>query len=217
MPEAEGNEKGIVSEIADGLHSIEEKVETFLHPATSDNSPSSTEPRVDPNAGAPFDSLAPVEREAGGAALGEALSASTSAANLDLSSSDAPSSDAHSTDGQHSGTGETSSSASSESGDAPAVAASGEGDASAAAASSIADSASATVASTDATSSPSGANSPAESPVPLTFEQRVEQRFLQIEHYLLKLPAAIHAVLSAGSLEPEEFSKQVIARLFASE
>lgn len=55
---------------------------------------SSTEPRIDPNAGAPADSLAPVEREAGATAAGEsasgaqALATGTSAtAAIDLASS----------------------------------------------------------------------------------------------------------------------------------
>ena len=65
-------------------------------------------------------------------------------------------------------------------------------------------------ASNDAGISPSAASSPAES---LTFEQRVEQRFLQVESFLMKLPHSIAHAFSLGSAEPEELAKRAISHL----
>lgn len=45
MSEEQQNQStGIVGEIVEGLHNLEQKVETFLHPEASDNAPSSSEP-----------------------------------------------------------------------------------------------------------------------------------------------------------------------------
>jgi hypothetical protein len=87
------------------------------------------------------------------------------------------------------------------------------GVASAAGASSPVAAGSVTLASAHATSSPSDASSPAE---PLTFEQRVEERFLKLEHAIVQLPHAIHEALSEGSHEsPEAFASSVLKKLFA--
>jgi hypothetical protein len=53
-------------------------------------------------------------------------------------------------------------------------------------------------------------NSPAE----LTFEQRVEQRFIALEQALMRLPHSLHTVLSRGSTTAEEFAHNVLAHLF---
>jgi hypothetical protein len=63
-----------------------------------------------------------------------------------------------------------------------------------------------------ATTSPSAASSPAE---PKTFEQRVEERFLALEHALTELPHSIMATMQKGSLDAAEFGKAVIAHLFS--
>lgn len=62
--------------------------------------------------------------------------------------------------------------------------------------------------------SPTAASSPAE---PKTFEQRVEERFLQLEHALMGLPHSIHTVLSQGSTDAESFGKAVLAHLFGKQ
>lgn len=73
-----------------------------------------------------------------------------------------------------------------------------------------------------ATTAPSGAgelqtaaSTPAEVPQALTFEQMVEARFLKLEAAVMQLPASMHAVMSDGSKEPEDFAKAVMAHVFA--
>jgi len=63
-----------------------------------------------------------------------------------------------------------------------------------------------------ATTSPIVASSLAE---PKTFEQRVEERFLAVEHFITELPHSIHSVMTQGSMSAEEFGKAVLAHLFA--
>ncbi|WP_205191555.1 hypothetical protein [Burkholderia sp. LMG 13014] len=93
MSEQQDNQPtGVVGTVINELHQFEQKVEDLIHPG-ADAAPSSTEPQavavtvenkdslstaplatepaIDPNAGAPIGSLAPVEREAGEAATGE--------------------------------------------------------------------------------------------------------------------------------------------------
>jgi len=55
---------------------------------------------------------------------------------------------------------------------------------------------------------------PAAEEAPKTFEQRVEDRFLQLEQFLVALPHSIATVLARGSMETEEFAKQVVEHLF---
>lgn len=57
------------------------------------------------------------------------------------------------------------------------------------------------------TTLPSAENSDAE---PKTFEQRVEERFLKLEAAIMQLPASIHAVMSNGSMEAEDFGAAVV-------
>lgn len=61
--------------------------------------------------------------------------------------------------------------------------------------------------SNDAGMSPSAASSLAE------LEQRVEQRFLQVEAFLMKLLHSIAHAFSLGSAEPEELAKRAVAHL----
>lgn len=91
----------------------------------------------------------------------------------------------------------------------------GEGVAPAADASSTADSASATPVSIAATSSPSDASSRVDGTH--SFEQRVEDRFLQLEGFLMKLPHSIHHAMSQGSADAEEFVGRVVKHLFSKE
>lgn len=51
----------------------------------------------------------------------------------------------------------------------------------------------------------------------LTFEERVEKRFLEIEPFVMKLPHSIAHAISLGSAEPEELAKRALAHLFAKE
>lgn len=84
-------------------------------------------------------------------------------------------------------------------------------DASPAAGSSTAEPASAPAASADAGVSQTDESSHAE---PATFEERVEQRFLALEGYLMKLPHSLAHAFSQGSAEPEELASRVLAHLF---
>lgn len=86
--------------------------------------------------------------------------------------------------------------------------------ASAAAASSPVESASAIPASIDAGSSQAVVSSPAE---PLTFEQMVEQRFLVLEGYLVRLPHSIAYAFHQGSASAEEMAQRAIKHLFGGE
>ncbi|HXP66481.1 MAG TPA: hypothetical protein VN815_13480 [Steroidobacteraceae bacterium] len=52
-------------------------------------------------------------------------------------------------------------------------------------------------------------------PVELTFEERVEQRFLAIEKAIQELPHSIHSVLQQGSHDTESFAKSVLHHLFS--
>ena len=49
----------------------------------------------------------------------------------------------------------------------------------------------------------------------MTFEQRVEERFLAVEHFITELPHSIHSVMGQGSMSAEDFGKAVLAHLFA--
>jgi len=49
---------------------------------------------------------------------------------------------------------------------------------------------------------------------PKTFEERVEARFLALEHALMGLPHSIMHVMHQGSMEAEEFAQRVLAHLF---
>jgi len=68
-----------------------------------------------------------------------------------------------------------------------------------------------------ATTSPSAASSPAEPTRLLTFEERVEARFLTLEGYLAKLPHSIAHAFSLGSAEPEELATRALAHLFTAQ
>ncbi|UEP31607.1 hypothetical protein [Burkholderia sp. B21-007] len=83
-----------------------------------------------------------------------------------------------------------------------------------AAESSPVESVSATPVSTDAGSSQPVASSLAEA---LTFEQRVEQRFLQVEAFIVKLPYSIAHALHQGSGSVEELAQRAIAHLFGKD
>lgn len=154
----------------------------------------------------------PTAQEAGGAAAGESnvdggVAASAPTASLMSTASVAPTaeSDSSITDPKPTAT------------DAPAVAEPGEDVAPAADASSTADSASAMPASTGDISSPSGASSLADAVDARTFEERVEDRFLQLEGFLMRLPRSIHHAMSQGSADVEEFAGRVVAHLFSKE
>ncbi|WP_257834532.1 hypothetical protein [Burkholderia glumae] len=99
--------------------------------------------------------------------------------------------------------------------DAPAVAEPGEDAAPAADGSSTADSAFATPVSTGDISSPSDASSLVDDT--RSFEQRVEDRFLQLEGFLMRLPHSIHHAMSQGSADAEEFVGRVVKHLFSKE
>ncbi|MBU9261976.1 hypothetical protein [Burkholderia multivorans] len=83
-----------------------------------------------------------------------------------------------------------------------------------AAESSPVESASATPVSTDAGSSQAAASSVAE---PLTFEQMVEQRFMQVEAFIVKLPYSIAHAFHQGSGSVEELAQRAIAHLFGKD
>lgn len=51
----------------------------------------------------------------------------------------------------------------------------------------------------------------------LTFEQRVEQRFLQVEGFIVKLPHSIAHALSQGSGTVEEMAQRAIIHLFGKD
>ncbi|MGY6240544.1 hypothetical protein ACW910_24180 (plasmid) [Burkholderia ambifaria] len=51
----------------------------------------------------------------------------------------------------------------------------------------------------------------------LTFEQRVEQRFLQVEAFIVKLPYSIAHALHQGSGSVEELAERAIAHLFGKD
>ncbi|VVE00631.1 hypothetical protein PIN31115_02085 [Pandoraea iniqua] len=51
----------------------------------------------------------------------------------------------------------------------------------------------------------------------LTFEERVEKRFLALEGFLVKLPHSIAHAISQGSAEPEELAKRALAHLFSQD
>jgi hypothetical protein len=72
----------------------------------------------------------------------------------------------------------------------------------------------ATPVSTDAGSSQLAESSPAE---PLTFEQLVEQRFLQLEAFIVKLPYSIAHAFHQGSGSVEELAQRAIAHLFGKD
>ncbi|UEP23112.1 hypothetical protein LL999_22980 [Burkholderia ambifaria] len=76
------------------------------------------------------------------------------------------------------------------------------------------ESGSVTLASTDGGSSQPVASSPAET---LTFEQMVEQRFLQVEAFIVKLPYSIAHALHQGSGSVEELAQRAIAHLFGKD
>lgn len=48
---------------------------------------------------------------------------------------------------------------------------------------------------------------------PLTFEQLVEKRFLEVEQFLLKLPRSMMHALSEGSGTPDEVAQRATAHL----
>lgn len=97
-------------------------------------------------------------------------------------------------------------------GDAPVAGGEVGNDASSAVESSTAGPTSAPAASADAGESQTAASSPADA---TTFEERVEQRFLALESYLMKLPHSIAHAFSQGSAEPEELATRVLAHLFS--
>ncbi|OWT62018.1 hypothetical protein [Candidimonas nitroreducens] len=70
--------------------------------------------------------------------------------------------------------------------------------------------ASAEAAPSTAGASPSDGNSDDES---LTFEERVEKRFVELEHFLLKLPRSIMHALHGGSGTPEEVAQRATQHL----
>ncbi|WP_175770555.1 hypothetical protein [Burkholderia anthina] len=80
--EQQNQQQGIVGEIVEGLHTLEQKVENFIHPAESDNAPSSAEPapvsvaieNKDSLASALIATVAPAQ-EGGTAASGESTAA----------------------------------------------------------------------------------------------------------------------------------------------
>lgn len=76
------------------------------------------------------------------------------------------------------------------------------------------ESGSATPVSTDAGSSPFAESSPAES---MTFKQLVEQRFLQLEAFIVKLPYSIAHAFHQGSGSVEELAQRAIAHLFGKD
>lgn len=51
-------------------------------------------------------------------------------------------------------------------------------------------------------------------PADVSFEQRVEARFLKLERALLQLPHSIRTVMDEGSHEVEEFTQRVLSHLF---
>lgn len=52
--------------------------------------------------------------------------------------------------------------------------------------------------------------------VPISdFEKRVEERFLALEGYLMKLPHSIAHAFSQGSADPEELASRVLSHLFS--
>lgn len=59
---------------------------------------------------------------------------------------------------------------------------------------------------------PIGANSEADG---MSFEQRVEARFLAVEHALINLPHSIKHVMEQGSTNAETFAKKVLTHLFS--
>lgn len=68
-----------------------------------------------------------------------------------------------------------------------------------------------------ATEDPNAAASAENAPVavaPKTFEERVEARFLALEHALMGLPHSIMHVMHQGSMNAEEFAQRVLAHLF---
>lgn len=73
-------------------------------------------------------------------------------------------------------------------------------------------------ASAEPASADSGASQTAENSADnLTFEERVEKRFIEIEAFVMKLPHSIAHAISLGSAEPEELAKRALAHLFAKE
>lgn len=74
----------------------------------------------------------------------------------------------------------------------------------------------ATTASAGEPTDPDVSEVPASASTP-SFEQRVEERFIALEQALMNLPHSIATVLHRGSMEAEEFAKQVIAHLFDKE
>lgn len=90
--------------------------------------------------------------------------------------------------------------------------------ASAAVESSIAEPVSVTPASTDAgTSSIVVSSAEQEQPLTPTFEQRVEERFLQLENFLVKMPLSIAYAFHQGSATAEEMAQRAIKHLFGGE
>lgn len=59
---------------------------------------------------------------------------------------------------------------------------------------------------------PIGANSEADG---MSFEQRVEARFLAVEHALINLPHSIKHVMEQGSTDADTFAKKVLTHLFS--
>ncbi|MEK6357319.1 MAG: hypothetical protein V4796_31470 [Burkholderia cenocepacia] len=93
MSEEQQNQPtGIVGEIVEGLHSLEQKVDTFLHPAASDNAPSSTEPVQEAGGAAPGEVVTSAAAPASANALDLAASSSDSTANAQTSGDPAGSS-----------------------------------------------------------------------------------------------------------------------------